>query len=147
MSANRFAWIGVGVVVVVVGGLVVRSLKTDNTIQTASTSQEQTSGPSDANGGDRAPSKSDVKSDGSGSSTGSEATGGAPRKISSIEEARRVLKTKGFYDGPMNADYDANLAESLKKFQASVGMRPTGYLDMPTYKALGVNLRTGKRKQ
>src|SRR5262249_1530226 len=53
MSANRLAWIGVGVVVVVVGGLVVRNLRTDHTIRTAEVSHEETT-PSDVtNGGDR----------------------------------------------------------------------------------------------
>lgn len=125
MSTNRLSWIGVGVVVLVVAGLVVRTLRHDATTQPASAARTEAGAPraqGDAGGGAPA------------------APAGA-RVQSSVQRTKIVLKAKGFYDGAIDSNFDPTLIEALKKFQASVGMRATGYLDMPTYKALGIEVK------
>jgi len=129
MSTNRLSWIGVGLVVLLVAGLVVRTLRHDATTQPEGAMRTEAAAPrsqGDAEG--RSPS-------------GTPTVAAGERVLSSVQRAKVVLKAKGFYDGAIDSNFDPTLIEALKKFQASVGMRATGYLDMPTYKALGIEVK------
>ena len=130
MSANRLSWIIATLVVLVVGFLVFRTLRNDTSTRTASMSmpRSETSSPGSA-----------MTPRSSGSDTAS-ARSSAPR-TSSVERAKLVLKVGGYYDGPINGNYDPPMIEALKRFQADKGMKPTGYLDPKTYEALGIPLR------
>ena len=129
MSTNRLSWIGVGLVVLVVAGLVVRTLRHDPATQAGGTTRTEAAVPrSQRDAGGNTPSGTPTMAEGE-------------RRQSSIQRAKFVLKAKGFYDGAIDSNLDPPLTEALKKFQASVGMRATGYLDIPTYKALGIEVK------
>jgi len=128
MSSNRKAWILVSLVVVVVALLVVRTMRNDARMareRTASLTQERPkprSGaePSTSAGTDKAP---------------------AERRVSSVERAKAILKEKGYYDGPIDANYDQAVADAVKRFQKDHGMEQNGYLNERTYTALGIELK------
>jgi peptidoglycan hydrolase-like protein with peptidoglycan-binding domain len=134
MSAKRLSWILVAVVVVVVGVLIFRTVQQD-----ASTRTQPAAGGSPATSPGRAPAASAPLHRDPDSLRAAAAT--RPREPSSVERAKMVLKQRGFYSGPINSNYDPELAEALKRFQKSVGMQPTGHLDEKTYTALGVQVR------
>lgn len=129
MSTNRLSWVGVGVVVLVVAGLVVRTLRHDATTQSGSAARSETAAPRSADANGAAPSKE------------ARTAAVGEHVMSSVQRAKVVLKAKGFYDGAIDSNFDPPMIEALKKFQASAGMRATGYLDMPTYKALGIEVK------
>jgi len=130
MSTNRLSWIGVALVVLIVGGLVVRTLRHDASVGSRPAASRQ-----DVVGGSPRP--------------------GAPESVhiaapgekikSSVERAKVVLTAKGFYHGRLNGNFDIETQEALKLFQASLGRKPTGYLDKPTYDALGIDLKNPRR--
>ena len=126
MSSNRLSWIGVGVVVVVVAILVARTVRQDEALA-----------PGGAVPGtaDRAP----VAQAPAVSQPRGERGAAVP---SSIQRAKQVLKDKGYYDGPIDGNFDPTVSEALKKFQKDAGMRPTGNLDAKTYSALGVEVKS-----
>lgn len=126
MSTNRLSWIGVGVVVLVVAGLVVRTLRHDATTGPAATAGTEMAAPRAA--GDAGSGSPKIAAPGE-------------RVQSSVQRAKIVLKAQGFYSGAIDSNYDPPMMEALKKFQASVGMKPTGYLDFATYKALGIEVK------
>jgi peptidoglycan hydrolase-like protein with peptidoglycan-binding domain len=134
MSANRLSWIGVGVVVLVVGGLVVRSLRQEGAT-TAPVVNEARPSRSEAAPGAERPAHDPAATAGSR----------GERKISSIQRAKILLKSKGFYAGEINGNLDEQTMEAVKKFQTSVGMQPTGYLDAKTYKAMGIEVLPARR--
>jgi len=137
MSANRLSWILVAVVVVVVGVLVFRTVQHD-----ASTRNEPAPGRAQV----ATPKGSDVSPPARAQNPDSlRAAAKRDRQPNSVEHAQAVLKERGFYDGPITGNYNAEVAEAIKKFQKSVGMQPTGYLDTKTYTALGIQLH-GKRR-
>lgn len=127
MSTNRLSWVGVGVVVLVVAGLVVRTLRHDAATQSGQSTRRESVAPQAKAGAD----------------SGVAAAAG-DRVHSGVERAKIVLKAQGFYDGPIDSNFDPPMIEALKKFQASVGMRSTGYLDRPTYKALGIEVKKAR---
>lgn len=126
MSANRKAWFPVVLIVLVVGFLVVRTLRNP---------QGTAPGEADRSASTQAPSARPPLPD---SLRGQ-------RAISSVQRAKLVLKERGYWDGPIDSNYDPKLAEALKRFQADAGMKPTGHLDERTYAALGIELRKSKR--
>ncbi len=134
MSTNRISWILVAVVVVVVGFLVFRTVQHDSSTRTAAQPVTAQSSPRQAVKGPppALPHNPDSLR---------AAIAARPHEPSSVEQAKMVLKERGFYDGPINGSYDPVLADALKRFQKSVGMKPTGYLDEKTYTALGIQLR------
>ncbi len=134
MSANRLSWILVVVVVAVVGFLVFRTLQHDASTRTAPAPGLAQSAPPARTPAVRPPLPRNLDSLRA-------AAANRPREPSSVERAKMVLKERGFYTGPMNSNYDPVLADALKRFQKSVGMKPTGYLDEKTYLALGIQIR------
>jgi len=130
MSTNRLSWVGVGVVVLVVAGLVVRTLRHDAATQSVQNTRRESVAPHSPAGADGGAAASEADNVASGD-----------RVHSSVQRAKIVLKAKGFYEGPIDSNFDPTVIDALKKFQASVGMRATGYLDMPTYKALGIEVK------
>ena len=134
MSANRLSWILVAVVVVVVGVLVFRTVQHD-----ASTRTEPAPGAAQVTGPGGTPAaRPSVSRD---PDSLRDAAANRVREPSSVERAKMVLQSRGFYSGPMNGNYDPEVAEAIKRFQKSVGMQPTGYLDEKTYTALGITVR------
>jgi peptidoglycan hydrolase-like protein with peptidoglycan-binding domain len=132
MSANRLSWIVAAAVVLVVGFLVFRTVRTDNSSRSAPVASAQ------PEGADAATSARRVHPD-------SQRVLTMKDRESSLIRAKRALQERGFYNGPLDTTMNAEVVEALKKFQASVGMKPTGYLDPKTYEALGVELHR-KRK-
>ena len=128
MSSNRKAWILVSLEVVVVALLVVRTMRNDARMareRTASLTPERPkprSGaePSTSSGTDKAP---------------------AERRVPTVERAKVILKEKGYYDGPIDANYDQAVADAVKRFQKDHGMEQNGYLNERTYTALGIELK------
>lgn len=133
MSTNRLSWIGVGVVVLVVAGLVVRTLRQDAATQAGQSTRRESVAPPARSG-----------ADGGAAASGAGTAAAGERVHSSVQRAKIVLKAKGFYDGPIDSNFDPTTIEALKKFQASAGMPATGYLDMPTYKALGIEVKNAR---
>jgi len=134
MSANRLSWILVAVVVVVVGFLVFRTVQRDASTQTESAPGTSPVNPPGGSAAARPAAPRDPDS----------LRAAAAKRVhepSSVERAKTVLKERGFYNGPLNGNYDPSVAEAIKRFQKSVGMKPTGYLDEKTYTALGIPLR------
>jgi peptidoglycan hydrolase-like protein with peptidoglycan-binding domain len=129
MSSNRLSWIGVGVVVVVVAILVARTVRQDEALTPAG------SAPVAAQ---RDPAAQRP--------VASERTERAPSVPSSIQRAKQVLKDKGYYDGPVDGNFDPTVSEALKKFQKDAGMTPTGNLDAKTYAALGVEVKSRRAR-
>jgi peptidoglycan hydrolase-like protein with peptidoglycan-binding domain len=120
----------VGLVVVVVAVLVVRTMRND-----AKAARERTASvlPGERPEGAR-PERSAAEK---------KATPDKPR-LSSVERAKIVLKEKGYYNGPINANYDQSVIDAVKRFQKDAGMDQNGYLNERTYTALGIEIR-GKR--
>ncbi len=54
-----------------------------------------------------------------------------------VEELQNALKNKGFYDGPIDGNFNANLTEVVKKFQKSVGISVDGVVGPITRKYIG----------
>jgi hypothetical protein len=58
------------------------------------------------------------------------------RKVSLYEEVLRRIQQKlasgGFYKGPINGTYDAATQKSMKAYQASIKLQPTGFPDQLT---------------
>jgi peptidoglycan hydrolase-like protein with peptidoglycan-binding domain len=134
MSANRTSWIVAGLVVLVVGFLVVRTLRNDTATRAPVHSEARAADPATEARMARARARRD-----------SIAQIPPAERLSSIQRAKQVLKAGGFYDGPMDGNFDDRLTQALKKFQASKGMKPTGYLDHKTYEAMGIELRPRER--
>jgi peptidoglycan hydrolase-like protein with peptidoglycan-binding domain len=133
MSTNRVSWILVAVVVVVVGFLVFRTVQHDSSTRT-----EPVPGSTQVN--PQANAKGTLPPLPRNPDSLRAAAAKRVREPGSVEQAKAVLKERGFYNGPMNGSYDPVLADALKRFQKSVGMKPTGYLDEKTYAALGIQL-------
>lgn len=134
MSANRLSWILVAVVGVVVGFLVFRTVQRDAPPRTGpATGTAQVDPP----GGSPAARPGVLRDPDSLRAAAAKRV----REPSSVVRAKTVLKERGFYDGPLNGNYDPSVAEAIKRFQKSVGMKPTGYLDEKTYTALGIQHR------
>jgi len=49
-----------------------------------------------------------------------------------IHRIKKTLNNKGFYDGPINSDYDDALKTSMKAFQKSINQKQTGLPDQGT---------------
>jgi peptidoglycan hydrolase-like protein with peptidoglycan-binding domain len=135
MSVNRLAWVGVAVVVLVVGALVVRTLRQDTATRTAPEPRLATT-PSAA----QAPQTQAP----TGETPKPRVTEPGKRVEGSIYRAKAVLKSKGYYSGPLDNNFDHTVADAIKKFQQDAGMTPNGRLDQKTYAALGIEMR-GKR--
>lgn len=134
MSANRLSWILVGVVVVLVGFLVFRTMQRDTSTRPelpSGTTTQATPGETQAA---RPPKPRNLDSLRAVIAT-------RPRELSSVQRAKMVLKERGFYNGPIDGSFNQQVVEALKEFQKSVGMKPTGYLDEKTYVALGIPVR------
>jgi peptidoglycan hydrolase-like protein with peptidoglycan-binding domain len=129
MSTNRLSWIGVVLVVLIVGGLVVRTLRHDASIGSRPAAL--------STGGD----VNNVASPRDGVRDSTHFARRGEKIKSTVERAKVVLTAKGFYHGRLNGNFDIETQEALKKFQASLGRKPTGYLDKPTYDALGIDLK------
>ena len=56
------------------------------------------------------------------------------RKV--IMDAQRTLSERGLFKSPADGEFSANLEFSLRAYQARVGLRPTGRLDLETLAAL-----------
>lgn len=125
MPANRKSWIVAALVVVAVGFLVVRSLRSDSATRT-----------------DGAQSQTQVGDTGSAPPRRAlnDSLRNVPRskRLGSVVRAKMALKEKGFFNGELNGDINQELAEAVRKFQAANGLKPTGYLDKKTYSALGI---------
>ncbi len=132
MSTNRLSWIGVVVVVLIVGGLVVRTLRHDESIGAR---------PAASQGGTAA----DASSPRSSPRDSVHFAARGERVKSTIERAKIVLTAKGFYHGRLNGNFDIETQEALKLFQASIGRKPTGNLDKATYDALGIDVKNPRR--
>lgn len=128
MSANRRAWVLVGLVVAVVAVLVVRTMRNDARV--ASERSAAMLPP------ERVPPKARPVPDSLRSPGG--------KQISAVQRAKIALKAKGYYDGPINGDYDQSVADAVKRFQKDAGMEQNGYLNERTYTALGIQVR-GRR--
>jgi peptidoglycan hydrolase-like protein with peptidoglycan-binding domain len=136
MSVNRLAWVGVAVVVLVVGALVVRTLRQDTATRTAKEPRLATT-PSAA----PAPR---TEASPTGETPKPRVTEPDKRAEGSIYRAKAVLKSKGYYGGPLDNNFDRTVEDAIKKFQQDAGMTPNGRLDQKTYAALGIEVR-GKR--
>jgi peptidoglycan hydrolase-like protein with peptidoglycan-binding domain len=136
MSGNRLSWILVAIVVVVVGVLVFRTVSHDASTRSDAGSQRTQAAP------ERAPGSSPKVGANPDSVRAAKANN---RQPNSVERAQAVLKERGFYSGPISGSYNPEVAEAIKKFQKSVGMKPDGYLNEKTYTALGIEIRA-KRK-
>lgn len=132
MSSNRRAWILVSLVVVVVALLVVRTMRNDARLARERTAAASPHEGSTLRPGTERPTSSGKKKD------------PAERRVSSVERAKMVLKEKGYYNGPIDGNYDGAVADAVKRFQKDQGMEQNGYLNERTYDALGVEVR-GKR--
>jgi len=127
MSANRKAWVLVGLVVVVVALLVVRTMRSDARLARERTAAVLPQERPQATPKDRPVSDPDRPP--------------TEKRISSVQRAKIALKEKGYYDGPINGNYDQSVADAIKRFQKDQGMEQNGYLNERTYTALGVQLR------
>lgn len=130
MAANRKAWFPVALIVLVVGFLVVRTLRSPE--GTPPPRQEGRPAPT-AQSGTPPTSPDSLKA------------GRAGSELTSVQRAKLVLKERGYWTGPIDSHYNPELAEALKRFQKDAGMKPTGYLDDRTYAALGVVLHKNRR--
>lgn len=132
MSANRLSWVVVAVVIIVVGLLVVRTVRHDSStrIQSqATTDQPRATGQLSADDAATAAALAAADTFGMAGATG-------PR--STVERAKVVLRYRGYYSGPIDNNYDSAMADALRRFQADSGMKSTGYLDRKTYAKLGI---------
>ena len=127
MSTNRLSWVGVGLVVVVVGVLVARTVRQDQTLRSPATEPRATRAPADDAGA-------------KATERPAHATQPGDRR-SSVQRAKAALKEKGYYTGALDGNYDREVVDAVKKFQQDAGLKPTGNLDPKTYAALGVELR------
>jgi peptidoglycan hydrolase-like protein with peptidoglycan-binding domain len=126
--SNRIAWVAVAVVVLVVGFLVFRSLRTQSPATAASSGTTQGVAAQDV-----APRKKSF-ADSLKQSTGL-------KRLSGVQEAQIVLKARGFYDGPIDGNYTEALRDGIMKYQKANGMKVDGYLNDKLYIALGIPIR------
>lgn len=63
-----------------------------------------------------------------------------------INEAQKLLKSKGMYAGDETGKLDTPTRDGLKKFQESSGLKVTGTLNQVTLEKMGIEL-TDKQKQ
>ncbi|MEO8649486.1 MAG: peptidoglycan-binding domain-containing protein, partial [Acidobacteriota bacterium] len=63
-----------------------------------------------------------------------------------INEAQKLLKSKGMYAGDETGKLDTATRDGLKKFQESSGLKVTGTLNQVTLEKMGIQL-TDKQKQ
>lgn len=127
MSANRLSWIGVGVVVLVVGILVARTMRQDAPAEAPRMTAAQPAGQASAPG-----ERPRVAEQGA-------------RVPGTVHRAKQALKDKGYYQGPIDGNFDPPVIEALKKFQKDSGMVPTGHLDTKTHEALGIVVKSDRR--
>lgn len=62
-----------------------------------------------------------------------------------INQARAILKQRGFYSGSQTGQIDADTRAGLKKYQETEGLKVTGTLNKVTLEKMGINL-TEKQK-
>ncbi len=60
-----------------------------------------------------------------------------------IRSAQTVLRTSGYYDGPINGQMDYNTRISLRRYQQAQSIPVSGDLDIRTARALGIINETG----
>jgi peptidoglycan hydrolase-like protein with peptidoglycan-binding domain len=126
MSANRLSWVGVVVVVAVVGVLVARTVRQDDALKTGEPPTPAQTAARPATGAQPAADRV--------------VEPGQPVK-SGVQRAKEALQAKGYYKGPIDGNFDPTVIEALKRFQKDAGMRATGYLDQKTYAALGIEVK------
>jgi peptidoglycan hydrolase-like protein with peptidoglycan-binding domain len=59
----------------------------------------------------------------------------ADEAIAATAAVQQTLKLAGFWTGPVDGTWTAELTESLKSFQAALGVEPTGTVDAATIAA------------
>jgi Putative peptidoglycan binding domain len=73
---------------------------------------------------------------------GSRTESSRARRLSSrgslIHQAQERLTEKGFDPGPITGQMGAKTQDALRQFQQSQGLTPSGELDEPTHRALGI---------
>ena len=126
--SNRIAWLAVAVVVVVVGLLVFRSLRSGSPAETVASRTESPGGLQDR------PSPTPEARDDSLPRNPKE------NEQSGVERVQTALRERGFYHGPVDGGYTPDLAAAIKGFQKANGMAETGYLNQKLYTALGLKL-------
>jgi peptidoglycan hydrolase-like protein with peptidoglycan-binding domain len=58
------------------------------------------------------------------------------QQSAAIVALQGALKTRGFYNGPIDGIWGSGMESAVKAFQASVGLPQTGAIDPPTLQAL-----------
>jgi len=56
-----------------------------------------------------------------------------------LMKAQRKLKQDGVYRGPIDGKGGPKTIMAIQKFQKSNGLKPTGWLDKPTWDKLGIH--------
>lgn len=57
---------------------------------------------------------------------------------SEVMEVQTRMRTLGLYEGPVDGYFNMDLKRAIERFQKDHGLRTSGAVDKPTYKALGL---------
>ena len=63
--------------------------------------------------------------------------------VEAIREAQRVLRDRGFYNGPVNGVMNFQTRNAIRQFQRDRNLALTGEIDLDTARALGIAHESG----